>query len=176
LRSRSRRLSCCPWPDRYSTATSPGSRPPTARTEVTAEQPSCPHGYPPGAATRARLLRAAEPGFRNGHGHQAPWRPCPSGGSGVLSGLGRCIRPSCVWTKPVSFSAAPDLGSALRAAKPRWLMAASELSRTRFPSAAHTMVRCDVIARHRGEGAAPQSAVAGMSLWAWPGPGGCCDA
>jgi hypothetical protein len=46
-------------------------------------------------------------------------RPCLSSGLGVASETGSCIRPSCVWTKSIFFSAALDLGSVLRAAKTR---------------------------------------------------------
>jgi len=80
----------------------------------------------------------------------------------------------------ISVSPALDLGSALRAAKPRWHMAASDLFRTRSSadlfrirssatlfrirsSAAHTVVRPDVVGQHRSNGAAPQSAAPGTS-------------
>ncbi len=74
----------------------------------------------------------------------------------------RGIRPSRVMDESISVSPALDLGSALRAARPRWHMAASDLFRTRS-SATHTVVRRDVVGQHRSNGAAPQSAAPGTS-------------
>lgn len=99
-----------------------------------------------------------------------------------LSRIGRNVPSGKVYPsilsvdESISFSAALDLGSALRAAKPRVNMAASDLFRARCPSATLTVLRRDVLAQHRSNDAAPQSAAPRYINQGMADLGGWCDA